>query len=200
MLFNFVANCNLENKSWSTPLDVSLLLNLIRCKNPPLFITFTPFSPSFISCSKKYWSSLVHNLAFQLCNVTFEKSHKKFIIVPYTCQESFTSFLLVLGSNVDSWILDFHNQGQISLLCQPLSQILKRYLFWDSIWHYWISFNNLEIVICLVLVIYVFPWWKLRSHFPLDFFLLFHHCVTMKTTSQITNLSSNFSSCYNESS
>ncbi len=70
----------------------------------------------------------------------------------------------------------------------------------DSIWHYWISFNNLEIVVCLMLVIYVFPWWKFRPHFPLEFFLLFHHCATMKTTSQITNLSSNFSSCYNESS
>lgn len=106
----------------------------------------------------------------------------------------------MLGSNVDSWVLDFHNQGQISLLCQPLSQILKRYLFWDSIQHYSISFNNLEIVICLVLVIYVFPWWKLRPHFHVEFFLLFHHCATMKTTSQITNLSSNFSSCYNQSS
>ncbi len=70
----------------------------------------------------------------------------------------------------------------------------------DSIWHYWISFNNLEIVVCLMLVIYVFPWWKFRPHFPLEFFLLFHHYATMKTTSQITNLSSNFSSCYNESS
>jgi hypothetical protein len=72
--------------------------------------------------------------------------------------------------------------------------------FLDSIRHYWISFNNLEIVICLVLVIYVFPWWKLTPHFPLEFFLVFHHCATMKTTSQITNLSRNFSSCYNESS
>ncbi len=83
-----------------------------------------------------------------------------------------------------SWFLDFHNQGQISLLCQPLSQILKRYLFWDSIQHYSTSFNNLEIVICLVLIIYVFPWWKLRPHFPFEFFLIFHHSATMKTISQ----------------
>ncbi len=141
-------------------------------------------SLNFFSYYKNIHFCLVHNFTFLFCNVAPNQLETKLIIsnnnsairMPIKLHKLFLGVKMkTLISGLQTLTTKAKNIKNVSLCDKRI-----RVFCFGIQSHIAQPFDSLEVLLCLTIIIYMFPWWKFKPHFSPKFFLFLHHLVTMK--------------------